>query len=138
MLHVVNPDQAHFVALLAKAARTQRDEFLGNVAENDLVELKAARGDHNATAALGFAPLAPEAPQITALRDAIAALSPEGRSELYVLMRVGQGELAVRKWHRGIVEAANLGDEIVTASLIEDPDLHDHLLKGLYEANLAS
>jgi hypothetical protein len=138
MLDALNPDQAHFIALLAKAARVQRDEFLGNVPESNLIELKAARGDHNATAALGFAPVPPDASQITALRDAIAALSPAGRAELYVLMRVGQGELALRKWHRGLVEATNLGDEVVKASLIEDPDLHDHLLKGLYEAKLAS
>jgi len=25
----------------------------------------------------------------------------------------------------------------VTTELIEDPDLHDHLLKGLYEAHLS-
>jgi hypothetical protein len=52
-------------------------------------------------------------------------------------MRVGQGDLAAQKWQRGIVDAAGLGDETVTAALIEDPDLHDHLLKGLYEAKLA-
>lgn len=138
MLKALNPDQAHFVALLAKAARMQRDEFLGNVHEDDLVELKAARGEHNPTAALGFAPVPAEASQITALRDAIAGLSSDGRSELYTLMRVGQGELAAKKWHRGITEAALLGDETITASLIEDADLHDHLVKGLYEAKLAS
>jgi hypothetical protein len=38
-----------------------------------------------------------------------------------------------KKWHRGLVEAENLGDEAVTATLIEDPDLHDHLMKSLYE-----
>jgi hypothetical protein len=53
-------------------------------------------------------------------------------------MRIGQGALAPRKWHRGLVEAENPADETVKASLIEDPDLHDHPLKGLYEAKLAS
>jgi hypothetical protein len=134
----LNPDQAHFVAILAKAARMQRDEFLGNVREDDLVDLKPARGEHNPTAALGFEPVPADASQITALRDAIAGLSSDGRSELYTLMRVGQGELAAKKWHRGITEAALLGDDTITASLIEDADLHDHLVKGLYEAKLAS
>jgi hypothetical protein len=32
-------------------------------------------------------------PQFLALGEAIAALSPGARSELYILMRVGQGEL---------------------------------------------
>jgi len=137
MLKAVNADQAHFVALLAKAARIQRDAFLGNVHEDDLVDLKAARGEHNPTAALGFAPVPTEASPITALRGAVAGLSPAGRAELYTLMRIGQGELAVQKWHRGIAEASLLGDDSVTASLVEDPDLHDHLVKGLYEAKLA-
>jgi Protein of unknown function (DUF3775) len=79
-----------------------------------------------------------DAPQVVILREAINILSPAGRSELYALMRIGQGALAPRKWHRGLVEAENLGDETVKAALIEDPDLHDHLMKGLYETKLAS
>jgi len=53
-------------------------------------------------------------------------------------MRIGQGDLGAKKWHRGIAEAELLGDDTVTASLVEDADLHDHLVKGLYEAKLAS
>jgi hypothetical protein len=138
MLKVLNPDQVRFVALLAKRARVQRDSFLGNVAEDDLVELKAARGEHNPTAELGFAPVPAASAQLTALHDAIAGLTPAARSELFALMRVGQGDLAAQKMYRGIAEAAAFGDETVTASLMEDPDLHDHLMKGLYEAKLAS
>ena len=138
MLNALTPQQVHFVALLAKAARMQRDALLGNIAENDLVESKAARGEHNPTAALGFEPVHPEASQITALRDAIAGLSSVARSELHVLMRVGQGDLAVQNWDRGIAEAATLGDETVMGCLIEDSDLHDHLTKGLYEARPGS
>jgi len=58
--------------------------------------------------------------------------------ELYVLMRIGQGNLATKTWHRGIEEARLLGDAAVTGALIEDPALHDHLSKGLYQANLGS
>jgi hypothetical protein len=29
-----------------------------------------------------------------------------------------------------------LGEETITAAIVEDPDLHDHLTKGLYEAKL--
>lgn len=59
MLDELDVEQARFVALLARAAREQRDDLLGNVAENDLADLKAARGEHNPTAALGFDPLRP-------------------------------------------------------------------------------
>jgi hypothetical protein len=134
MLKALNPDQTHFIARLAKTARVQRDAFLGRVREDDFGEPKAARGERNPTAALGLEINAASEPQIAALRDAITKLSATGRAELYTLMRVGQGDLAVQKWQRGIVDARALGDETVTAALVEDPDLHDHLLKGLYEA----
>jgi hypothetical protein len=94
MLKALNPDKVRFVALLAKTARRQRDAFLGNVAEDDLVEAKVARGEHNPTAALGFAPVPADSLQMVALREAIVGLTPEGRSELFALMRVGQGDLA--------------------------------------------
>ena len=96
MLKVLNPDKVRFVALLAKTARRQRDAFLGNIAEDDLAEAKAARGEHNPTAALGFEPVPPDSLQIAALHDAIGGLAPEGRSELFALMRVGQGDLSVQ------------------------------------------
>jgi hypothetical protein len=138
MLKELNVDQARFVTILAKAAREQRDEFLGNVAEDDLGELKPGRGEHNPTAALGFEPLPPEAPQTKALCEAIATLSPAARSELYMLMRIGQGHLAAKKWRRGLKEAKLLGEKTITAAIVEDPDLHVHIAKGLYEAKIAS
>jgi hypothetical protein len=138
MLVALNVDQARFIALLAKAARAQRDDLLGNVAEDDLAPLNAARGEHNPTAQLGFDPLRPGASQTEALREAVATLSTQARSELYTLMRIGQGDLAAKKWHRGLSEANLLGDETITGAIAEDPDLHDHIIKGLYEAETAS
>jgi hypothetical protein len=138
MLNELNRDQAQFVAVLAKAARMQRDAAIAEVREADLTETKAAGGEHNPTADLGFVALPEDASQLTMLREAVGALTPVGRSELYALMRVGQGQLAAKKWNRGLTEALTLGDDTVTASLLEDPDLHDHLMKGLYEAKLAA
>jgi hypothetical protein len=136
MLKELNVDQARFVALLAKAARSQRDDVLGNVAEAALSDLKAARGEHNPTATLGFDPVRANASQTTALREAVASLSPIARAELYTLMRIGQRDLASAKWHRGMSEAALLGDATIVGAVLEDADLHDHLMKGLYEADL--
>lgn len=138
MLTALNLDQARFIALLAKAARAQRDDLLGNTVEDELAPLKAARGEHNPTAQLGFDPLRPGAPQTEALREAIGALSAQARFELYTLMRIGQGDLAANKWHRGLNEANLLGDETIAAAIMEDADLHDHVMKGLYEAELAA
>lgn len=138
MLEFLNADQAHFIALLAKTARLQRDAVIGHVPERDLDGLTPGRGEHNPTAELGFEPLLRSASQTAALSAAVATLSPAARSELYALMRIGQGHLAAKKWHRGITEATMLGDETITATIMDDADLHDHLTKGLYQAELSA
>ena len=138
MLSDMNVDQARFIAILAGSARRQRDLLLGNVAEEDLGGLNPGRGEHNPTAALGFEPLPPNESQTTALRDAITTLSEKARGELYTLMRIGQGQLAAKKWHRGLSEAVLLGDQTIMSVIIEDADLHDHITKGLYEAKLST
>jgi hypothetical protein len=138
MLKELNRDQAEFVAVLAKAVRMQRDSSIAEVREGDLAEPKPARGEHNPTAALGLVALPEDASQLTMLRDAVGSLTPAGRSELYALMRVGQGDLAAKKWRRGVTEAQTLGDNTVTAAILEDPDLHDHLMKGLYQTKLTA
>lgn len=137
MLRKLKNEQAHFIALLAKTARIQRDKLLGNVAEGDLGGIEPVRGEHNPTASLGFEPLPPDSEQVTALREAIGSLAPTARAELYALMRVGQGDLAAQKWHRGISDAQFLGETATTAALMDDADLHDHLVKGLFETETA-
>jgi hypothetical protein len=138
MLKDLNVDQARFIALLANTARMQRDGLLGNVAENDLDGLTSARGERNPTTELGVEPLPVDASRpATALREAVRSLPEPARRELYTLMRIGQGHLAAKKWHRGLSEAEMLGDSAISGAIIDDPDLHDHIAKGLYEANLA-
>jgi len=134
-LKKLNVDQGRFIALLAKNARMQRDAILGKVLERDLDGLTSAPGEHNPTADLG---LEPTNPQVAALREAIASLSADARAELYALMRIGQGHLAAATGHDGLVEADMLGDETVVMAIADDPDLHDHITKGLYEAKLES
>jgi hypothetical protein len=138
MLKAINVDQARFIAILAKAARAQRDALLGAIDEKALAEFQPARGEHNPTAVLGFEPLPATDLQLEALRNAIATLSEPARREVYTLMRIGQGQLAANKWHRGLSEAESLGDETVTAAIMEDVDLHDHITKALYEADLSA
>lgn len=138
MLKDLNADQAHFIALLARTARMQRDALLGHVAERDLDGTMPGRGEHNPTAEFGFEALPAADSQMAALREAVVALSPTARQELYALMRIGQGHLAAKKWHRGLSEAELLGEDAVTAAIMDDADLHDHLTKGLYEAKLSS
>jgi len=139
MFEHLNSDQARFIALLANTARRQRDGLLGNVAEDDLDGLKPGRGEHNPTAELGIEPLSADTSEPAAvLEEAISSLGEPARRELYALMRIGQGHLAAKKWRRGVSEATMLGDNTITAAIIDDPDLHDHITKGLYEAKLAA
>ena len=138
MLQELTVEGARRIAALAKTARRARDAMLDNVPEEDLGEPPAARGEHNPTGALGFDPLPLGDPAIAALRQAVSALGRTACSELFVLMRMGQGDLAAGDWDRGLSEAERLGDETVTAAIIKDPDLHDHITKSLYEAKLSS
>jgi hypothetical protein len=138
LLKDLNVDQARFIALLARFARMGRDARLGHLAEGDLDGVKAARGEHNPTAELGFLPVIAEASATVTLRETVAALSEAARRELYALMRIGQGDLAAKKWYRGLSEAGMLGQETITAAIVDDPDLHDHIMKALYEAKLSA
>jgi len=139
MLNDLHVDQARFIALLANTARAQRDALLGNVAEDDLDGPTPGRGERNPTAELGVEPLpADSSKPAAALREAISSLSVPARRELYALMRIGQGHLAAKKWHHGLSEAEMLGDNAIAAAIIDDPDLHDHVMKGLYEAKLTA
>jgi hypothetical protein len=108
----------------------QRDKLLGNVSEEDLGGIKSSRGEHNPTALLGFEPLPPDAEQLTALREAISSLTSEGRAALHALMRIGQGDLAAQDWDRRLDESAPLGEQALGAPM-DDPDLHNHLVKAL-------
>lgn len=138
MLQHLTPNQAHQIAALAETARKARDALLDNVPDEDLGEPPVARGEHNPAASLGFDPLPPDDPAMAALREAVGALSPEARSELFVLMRMGQGDFAILDWDRALSEAQLLGDETVASAIAEDTDLHHHIAKGLYEIGFTS
>ena len=133
MLQELSADQARQIAGLAKAARAARDVILDNVPEEDLGVPQPARGEHNPAGALGFDPLPLDDLALIELRAAVCALLPAARSELFVLMRMGHGDLAILDWDRGLSEAALLGEDTVIAALTEDPDLHEHMSKALYE-----
>jgi len=133
MLQQLTEEQARQIAALGKAVRKTRDALLDNVPDEDLGEPPAARGEHNPTAAFALDPLPPDDPSFVALQQAVGALAPGARSELFVLMRMGQGDFGINDWERGLSEAELLGDGTIIGAIIEDLDLHDHITKGLYE-----
>lgn len=138
MLTTLSANQARFNRIARENCTRATRCVLGNVAEADLSAVTPGRGEHNPTADLGLEPLPAEASQPAALREAVTSLSIQARNELYALMHIGQGYLAARNWHRGLAEAEALDETAITAAIIDDPDLHDHLAKALYEAKLAS
>ena len=138
MLQELSADQARLIADLAKTARTARDVILDNVPEEDLGVPRSARGEHNPAGTLGFDPLPLDDPALIELRATVCALVPAARAELFVLMRMGQGDFAIGDWDRGLSEAALLGDDTILAALTEDADLHEHLSKALYELGTES
>lgn len=137
MLKKLDIAQVRFVALLAKAVRVQRDASYGKIPEVDFGEPKSSRGVHDATVNVGLEALPGAVSPAAFLREAVDALSEDAQLELHTLMRIGQGNLAAKTFHRGLSGARELGTAIITAEIVEDPDLHDHLLKAVYEAGLA-
>jgi len=137
MLKKLSVRQARRIAELATAARAARDSLIHG-AEDELVEEPhPVRGASDRAGASGFEIMPPSDRSLAALRSAIAGLRPDARSELFALMRIGQGELAPGDWPRGLSEATTLGAENVGGVLADDVDLPSHLSKGLYQLGLS-
>jgi hypothetical protein len=132
MLTEITSTHVHRIAQLAKVARDARDGLLHGLPEEIVGEPHPARGEQDRMGAGGFDVLPADDPAVTALRGAISGLKPAARSELFSLMRIGQGELGPGDWQRGLSEATTLGDESVGGILADDINLQSHLEKGLY------
>ncbi len=135
MLEELTVDQARRVAGLAQAARQVRDRSLSELGEQQLGEPEPARGEHNPAGTAGLEPLPVDHPKRLALQRAIAELSAEARWELQALMWLGQGEYAAKDWTDAVAAASSAADASIEA-MIDQPDLHDLIMKGLYELAL--
>lgn len=138
MLTVLNISQVRFIALLAKAVRMESGALLGNVPEEDFAEPKPSRGDHDTLASVGLEDLPVGTSQRDFLKAAINRLPGAALYELYALMRVGQGNLSAKTFERGLSDAASRDIAELVAMIVENPDLHDQLVKALYECRLES
>ena len=133
MLEKLTSRQMRRIAQLARVARDARDAVLQGLSNETVSEPHPAKGEHDRMGEGGFDVLPADDRAVTALRGAISGLRPDARSELFALMRIGQGELAAGDWQRGLSEAATLGDESIGGILADDIDLQSHLDRGLYE-----
>ena len=133
ILHEIEILEARRLAELAAAAREARSRILTPVAEAELGEPPPARGEHNPGSALAFA----EGSAYRVLREAIEGLPVDIRRKLWALMRTGSGDYAKGDWAEALTAADNLSDESMVGDLAEEVDLHDKLMKGLYEIGAA-
>ena len=133
MLHELEILEIHRIADLAAAAREARDRVLTPVREAQLGELPSARGEHHLVGTLGFGALPGEELTHRALREAIEKLLPDIRRKLWVVMRIGYGNYGPADWDRANAAAEAISDATIVAELADEVDLHDRLMKGLYE-----
>lgn len=137
MLHEIEILETRRIAELAAAARDARDQALTPVHEAELGEPQAARGEHHPAGALSFGALPEDAPTRRTLRAAVRDLPPDIRRKLWAVMRTGSGDYARGNWDEVLALADTMSDENIIGDLTEEVDLHDRLMKGLYEVGAA-
>ena len=137
MLHELDVLEARHIAALAADARKVRDQLLQDVPDLDLGEPNPARGEHNPVVNLLLNGVLAMHPEFVALRDAVAALPRDIREKLWVIAQIGRGNVAILGWDEAIAATSTMSDDDLLSGMVADPDLHDHVHKGLYELGAA-
>ncbi|HEX2942788.1 MAG TPA: DUF3775 domain-containing protein [Rhodopila sp.] len=132
MLYELEVLEIRHIADLAQDARKLRDRLLEKVPEADLAEPGPARGEHNPPGDLTLTGVLDTQPEMLALRQALAALPRAVRMIVWAVARTGRGEADSRSREALLAAALPLSDDDIVADLMEQPDLHEHLRKGLY------
>ncbi len=133
MLHELEVLETRRIADLALDARKVRDRLLEKVPDTQLGEPMPARGGHNPAGSLALNGVLASEAEFVALREAMIALPRDILEKLWVVARVGRGDVAILGWEDALAEAAVLSDDDIVAGMVGEPDLHEHLRKGLYE-----
>jgi hypothetical protein len=132
MLYELEVLEIRRIADLALDARKVRDRLLEKVPASDLGEPVPARGEHNPGGSVALTEILAAQPEMLALQQAIVALPQDIRQKLWTVSRLGRGDVTRRDWEKASASAALMSDDDMTADLVAEPDLHDHLHKGLY------
>jgi len=132
MLYELEVLETRRIADLALDARKVRDQLLEKVPEADLGEPVPARGEHNLTGSIGLIEVLGSQPAVLALQQAIMALPRDIREKVWALACAGRGDVGIDDWEETVASAVLRTDDDITADLVGEPDLHEHLRKGLY------
>jgi hypothetical protein len=125
--------EAKQIASVARSVRDVQVANIGSVPERDFVEPGPGHGERDLGKAPNLADLPVDAPERTRLSDAVEDLPIDARRELFVLVRIGKGDCAVGDWAQCLADAGLLTETAITGAIVEDIDLHDHIMKALYE-----
>jgi hypothetical protein len=137
MLTCLTVEDIKRISELAKAARDARDEILRPVREQDFGQPKPGRGKHDSAAGLGLDPVPFDHPTRKALRETIDALPTAARRELLALVWIGRGDYGAAQLDKALADAA-LTSDLSVDRFTSEADLHDLLMKCLYELKLSA
>ena len=124
--------QVRALAEKAEAAREAGEVKLRGVRDAAFGEPRPARRQPEPGADVALDMLSEGEPHRRALVDALSALPPPARRELWALLLIGRGDYGLAEWDLAVTEAARLPD-IDPRLFLEQADLHDHLMKAVYE-----
>ena len=136
MLEQLAAMQVRDLAAKARVARDARDRVLAHVREEAFHEPKPERTGHDPAADSGVNVIPEANPERLALAKALSALPASALRELWALMLIGQGDYGLKDWQRAITEANRILD-LDANMFMEQPDLHEHLMKAVYEIERA-
>ncbi len=137
MFKQISVDTVKQAADLAYEAMADRQRFLAGMRNIDLGEQTAERGSRNPTDLDALNIMSTDASgALDQLTRMLEGLTPEQRTELRAVMMVGRGDFAGNQWDRALDEAGRAPDASHYTDIAERIDLHDYLMKGLYELNL--
>lgn len=136
MLDKIALDQVRMIASLARDIADSRDAMLRPVREGDLAVATPGKGEHDPAAAYGLGQFPFDHPKIAVLRGAIAGLPSEARQELLALMRMGHGDYGPGQFAEAVADAGTVPDDIIADNLMDEANLHDYLMKALFELKL--
>jgi hypothetical protein len=52
------------------------------------------------------------------------------------LLSIGRGDYAAKDWEQAVADATTIRDDVTIAMLLEEADLHQYLMKALYELRI--
>jgi len=137
MLERIATVKIRVLAAKARAARDARDRMLTHIDDRAFHEPTSEREVRDPAADTGV-DLRPESgPDRMALAEELSTLPVPALRELWALVLIGRGDYGLRDWGRAMAEANRLL-EIDATLFMEQPDLHEHLMRAVYELERTS